>query len=1084
MVPHAGVVRSGGVPIPGAVVTATAQGAKVSTVTDETGVYRFAGLAEGKWNIEVRMTGFAPLTRVVDVPAAQPTEWTLALQPRVVAPAPSANAAGGVRRGGPAGFQRLALNANAQETDSAIEAALAAPPPSTPVTSENANESFLLNGSVSSGLESGLQRGALDFAGGPGGFGGNAGLSGNPFGATAGSGDGQQQQPSLRGGPGGPGGGFGPVGGGGGFGRGGGFGGGRPGGGGGPGGPRGRGGPGGREAVFGNRAGRGQQGLRGALTYTFGNSAFDARPYSLTGQTVEKASYSQNRIGITLGGPLRVGKWIRSDKTFLFVNFNGNLGQNPYQAIQTLPTAAERAGDFSGRSTTIYDPLTGLPFAGNRIPTSRIDPAALGLLQFFPALNQPGSVQNYQYVTSVRNLNQNLGVRVNRNLNAKNRLDVNANFQWRDSTAPQPWAYTDSVAGLGQNISLGWTHNFRSTLISNTRVNFSRNRSETVPFFAYGADVAAQLGITGVANNPINYGPPNLSFTNFGGLTDASPLLRRDQTLGITEGVTLVKGKHSLAFGGEFRRMQLNNRTDQNARGSFNFSGTRTSAFDGNGLPISGTGFDFADFLLGLPQSSSIRFGGTSTYFRGGAINAYVQDDWRVRSNLTVNLGLRYEFFQPFTEKYGQIANLDISPAFNAVAVVLPGQAGPYSGKFSDALVNSDPNNFSPRVAIAWKPFPKRQLQLRTGYSVFFNGSIYNQFVTRLSGQPPFANTASVNTSLARLLTIRDGFAASPSQDITNSYAVDPNYTVGYAQTWNFSVQQQLARQFVVEVSYLGTKGTRLDMQRLPNRAAPGSPLTAEQRRQIGNATGFTYDTSEANSIYHSGQVRLTRRFARGISGNLTYTYAKSLDNASTLGGGAAVVAQNDRDLAAERGRSSFDQRHVLNASYMISSPVRETGTLFKNSKIAMKALKDWNLMGGITASSGTPLTARVLGNQADAAGTGATGAGRADATGLDLYAGSGFFNTAAFAVPLAGTFGNSSRNVIDGPNRLVMNLSLGRQFRLKERRSIEFRIDSNNFVNHVNYTNVGTVVNSLTYGLATATGQMRTIQGTLRFRF
>jgi trimeric autotransporter adhesin len=141
--------------------------------------------------------------------------------------------------------------------------------------------------------------------------------------------------------------------------------------------------------------------------------------------------------------------------------------------------------------------------------------------------------------------------------------------------------------------------------------------------------------------------------------------------------------------------------------------------------------------------------------------------------------------------------------------------------------------------------------------------------------------------------------------------------------------------------------------------------------------------------------------------------------------------------------------------------------------------------MGGLTASSGTPLTARVLGNQADAAGTGATGSGRADATGLPLYDGAGrFFNLAAFAVPLSGTFGNSSRNVIDGPNRLNMNLSIGRTFRLKERKALEFRMESNNFINRVNFTNVGTVVNALQYGLPTATAQMRTMQGTLRFRF
>ncbi len=1106
MAPHTGVVKASGIPIPGAVVTATADGAKVSTVTDENGYYRFSGLAVGKWKLEVRMTGFQPLNREIDVAAeAKAQDWALTVQPR---PAVAAGRRPGGGPGGPGGFQRVGV-VQGQDVDAQIDAASAIPPPpSATPGSDNANESFLLNGSLSAGLDSGLQRGAIDFGGGPpgaGGFGGPGG-GGFPGGGGPDGGTGAGANPpgfggaAGRGGPGGGGGFGGGPGGGGGFGGGGGGrfpgggGGGFPGGGrGGPGGAqagarrpqqRGRGGPQGREAVFGNRAGRGQQGLRGAITYTFSNSALDARPFSLTGQSFEKASYGQNRIGLTLGGPLRVGKWIKSDKTFLFINFNGNIGRNPYQTIQNLPSPLERAGDFSQRSSIVYDPLTHNPFPNNTIPTARLNSAALGLLKFIPISNQPGLVQNYQYVTSIDNTAQQLSVRVNRNLTAKDRFDVNSNFQWRDATNPQAFGFIDSSVGLGMNIGLGWTHNFNRTLITNTRLNFSRNRNEVVPFFAFGENVASQLGIGGVANNPINYGPPNLSFTNFGALSDASPLLSRNQTIGVTEGVTMVRGVHNLTFGGEYRRMQLNNRTDQNARGSFNFSGTQTSAFNDQGQPIAGTGFDFADFLLGLPQSSSIRFGGTSTYFRGSVLNAYLVDDWRVRSNLTINLGLRYEYFTPYHEKWGQIANLDISPEFNAVAVVLPGTTGPYSGKYSDALIDSDPNNVSPRVAIAWKPFPKKQFQIRAGYGIFYNGSIYNQFPSRLAAQPPFAKTASVNSSLARTLTIQDGFATAPSQNITNSFAVDRNYRVGYAQTWNYSMQQTLPHSLVVEISYLATKGTRLDMQRSPNRAAPGSPLTAEQRRQIGNATGFTYDTSDANSIYHSGQIRFTRRFSRGVSWNASYTYAKSLDNASTLGGGGGIVAQNDKDFAAERGRSSFDVRHALNTTYVISSPVRETGSLFKSSPVAIKILKDWSLMGGVTASSGTPLTARVLGNQADAAGTGATGAGRANATGLPIDGGSGFFNLAAFAIPQAGTYGNSSRNIIDGPNQLSLNLSLGRQFRLKERKSIEFRMESNNFTNHVNFTNVGTVVNAINYGLPTATGRMRTMQATLRFRF
>lgn len=828
--------------------------------------------------------------------------------------------------------------------------------------------------------------------------------------------------------------------------------------------------------------------MRGSLSFRLNDSAFDARPYSLTGQTVEKAPYSQGRLNISFGGPLFIPKLFRSERTNFFVDYSLNRGRDPFQGIATLPTQAQRSGDFSQPLTQpfqIFDPLGRAPLPANRVPASRISPISNGLLAFVPLPNQPGTVQNYQFVTSVDNARDQFSSRVSHSFSAKDRVDASVNFQWRDSTNAQLYGFLDTQDGLGFSINPGWTHTFRRNLIHSLRVNFSRNRNETLPFFAFGRDVAGELGIGGVARDPINFGPPNLNFTNFGGLTDASPILRRDQTIGFTDSISYIKASHTVSVGGGYRWMRLDSRTDQNARGTFSFSGLATSQLSPQGSPLPNTGFDFADFLFGLPQSSSIRFGAANTYFRAGAFNAFAQDDWRMRSNLTLNLGVRYEYFRPFQEKFDHIANLDISPEFNAVSVVLPGGVGPYTGTFPRGLVDPDSNNVSPRLALAYRPSPKRSLQIRAGYGVFFNGSVYNQFPTRMAAQPPFANTASVNTSLTRTLTLSNGFATAPSQSITNTYAVDRRYRTPYAQTWNFSVQHNVGRNLVAEIGYLGTKGTKLDLQRMPNRAAPGSPLTAEQRRQIGNAVGFVYDTSEGNSIYHAGQARLTRRFSNGMSWNLFYTFGKSLDNASSLGGaGGGAVAQNDKDLRAERGRSSFDQRHSLNIFYVLTSPVRDSTSLFASSPTVRQVLRGWTLSGGLTATSGTPLTARVLGNQADASGTGVTGSGRADATGLPLYEGGRFFNPAAFAIPPSGRFGNSSRNAIDGPARVSLNLGLGRSFRLSDRRSVEVRAESQNFTNMVNFTNVGTIVNAINYGLATNTARMRTVTLTARLRF
>ncbi len=316
---------------------------------------------------------------------------------------------------------------------------------------------------------------------------------------------------------------------------------------------------------------------------------------------------------------------------------------------------------------------------------------------------------------------------------------------------------------------------------------------------------------------------------------------------------------------------------------------------------------------------------------------------------------------------------------------------------------------------------------------------------------------------------------------MTNSWAIDRFYRIPYAQTWNLTIQQDLPHRFVLQAGYLGTKGTRLDTQRLPNRAAPGSQLTAEERRQIGDATGFTFESSDANSIYHAARISLMRRFSRGLSFNADYLFAKSIDDTSTFGGG---VAQNDLDIRAERSLSNFDRRHTLNFRYVVTSPFGHNSTLLAGHKTVGKFLQDWSLSGGLTAQSGTPLNPKVAGNLSDSAGTGATGASRPNATGLAVDSGTGYFNTAAFALVPAGLFGNAGRNTIPGPSMVSLNASFGRGFSLGERRNLEFRMDANNVLNNVNISSVGTTLNANTYGLPLAAGAMRSISLTARFRF
>jgi Carboxypeptidase regulatory-like domain len=1075
-----GSVRASGQPIPGAQVTAVQGSQRLTTVTDEDGRYHFDKLAPGDWVFTVEMFGFAKATQklTINSVASLPFDWELKLAPKVAAVAPARGPGqGGGRgggRGGNAGFQNLTLN-NQQPDAELGQTPVAESVPGAP--GDNANEAFLVNGSLSQGISAGAAQGGRE-DGGPGSFNPNFGGGGGFPGAGG--------TPSLAGLGGGPGGG-GPGGGGGGGGRGGGGGFGGGGGRGGGGGGRGqRGGPDGARQ-FGNRARR-QQGIHGSAYLTVGNSAVNALPFSLTGQEIPQPSYGSARFGFSAGGPLAFPKFVHSDKTFFFINYTGQATRQPYTGFATVPTALERTGNFSQTDSTtglvsIYDPTTHTPFPGGIIPPSRLDPAALKLLSFFPLPNQPGTVQNYDVSKSVPNNNENINVRMNRPITKKDQANFNINYQERNSRSGQLFGFEDPVTGYGLSTSVGWVRTLGKSTTNTTTLSFSRNRIQTTSAFSYGPDYAAEFGINGTSTNPVNFGPPNLSFTNYGSLSDATPSLTRNQTFGINDGMLLVRGRHTITFGAEVRRQDLSLKTDTNGRGSFSFSGLLTSQINANGQAVTGTGYDFADYLLGLPQSSNIGFGDTSNYFRANVYDAYIGDDFRWKSGFTINASLRYEYFTPYSEKYGHISNLDIAPGFTAVSVVTPGETGPYSGKFPDGLVNPDPKAFSPRLGLAWKPWKKRSTLLRAGYGIFFNGSIYSSFPFRLSSQPPFATSANLVTSTADPLTIENGFADKAVAAITNTYAVDKDYRIGYIQNWNFLIQQSLPHNLVMELGYVGTKGTRLDIQEYPNRAAPGSSQLGSGL-QIANATGFVYDTWNGESIYHAATARFTRRFSKGISTNLLYTFSKSIDDASSIGGGGTVYAQNANDLSAERGLSAFDRRHVLTGSFILTSPVGEQG-LLRGRGWQETLLKDWTLNGSLTAESGLPLTARVLGNQSNIAGTGAVGSGRAQATGLPVESGSGPFNLLAFTTPVPGTFGNAGRDTIPGPSLFNLNLSFGRSWKIiDERKRVELRVDSSNTLNHINLTGYYTTVNATNYGLPSNVGATRAITATLRLRY
>jgi hypothetical protein len=312
---------------------------------------------------------------------------------------------------------------------------------------------------------------------------------------------------------------------------------------------------------------------------------------------------------------------------------------------------------------------------------------------------------------------------------------------------------------------------------------------------------------------------------------------------------------------------------------------------------------------------------------------------------------------------------------------------------------------------------------------------------------------------------------------------VDPNYRLGYAQTWVAALQNTFKRTLVVELEYVGTKGTDLSVAEIPNRAPSGNLVDAQNQLQIANATGFNYQTFGANSIFNSGQVRVTKRFARGMSFVTLYTYSKSIDNASSFTGVGGTTVQFIDNWANERGLSSFDQRNKLSFTYTLSSPVGVRG-MMRNGGWKTKALAGWTMNGNLTAASGTPRTATVGGNLSNTGGVGALGTLRAEATGLPISGGN-YFNELAFTTPVSGQYGNAGRDTIPGPGQFSLNASLNRAFRIGEsRRQLQLRLNANNVLNHVYINGFGTTVNSLTYGLATSASATRTLSLLLRFNF
>jgi hypothetical protein len=764
-----------------------------------------------------------------------------------------------------------------------------------------------------------------------------------------------------------------------------------------------------------------------------------------------------------------------------------------------MPDALEREATFSH---PILDPATGLPFPGNQIPANRISPQAHALLNLYPLPNFTSNAgYNYQVPLISPTHQDALQSRFNKGIGNRDQLYGGLALASTRTNNPSAFEFLDISDTLGLNTTLNWSHRFNQHALLNVGYQFSRFSMLVRPYFQNRENVSGIAGISGNDQDPLDWGPPSLVFTSgIAGLTDSDSAFNRNQTSGESASMFWNRGGHNFQFGGDLRRQEFNYLSQQNPRGTFTFTGAATRS-------------DFADFLLGIPDASSIAFGNADKYFRESVYDGYFTDDWRISPEFSVNAGIRWEYGAPVTELYNRMANLDVAPSFSAVApVIADDPIGLLTGQhYPNSLIRPDKSGFQPRVGFAWRPISGSSLVIRGGYGVYRDTSVYQTIATQMAQQAPLSKSLSVQNSPADPLTLADGFKESPGMT-PDTFGIDPNFRVGYAQDWQFSVQRDLPASLQMTATYLGIKGTRGQQEFLPNTVPYGGVNSCP-----ACPTGFAYLVSNGNSTRESAQLQLRRRLHNGLTGILQYTFSKSIDDDAALGGqgfsatsqsntngpqgsggptnmGAVLlapsastqqsptIAQNWLNLRAERSLSSFDQRHLLAFQLQYTTGMGlGGGTLLSGWKAAL--LKEWTLSTEINVGSGLPQTPVYL---VPVQGTGVTGTIRPDYTGLPLYSAPAglFLNPAAYVAPLPSEWGSAGRNSIAGPAQFSLDASLGRTFRVSDRLNLDLRFDATNALNHVTYTGWNTTVNGRQFGLPVAANAMRSAQTTLRLRF
>lgn len=829
------------------------------------------------------------------------------------------------------------------------------------------------------------------------------------------------------------------------------------------------------------------------------NDALDARNFFAVGP---KPAIKQNQFGGTFGGPVTIPKLVRGrDAHFFFVDYQGTRISRGRTFNSLTATEAMRAGNFAGLPP-LRDPATTRPdpnrpgsfitdvFPNNLIPSNRLSPQALYFLPYIPLPNAPGGT-TFAFSPAAKTNKDQFDVKMDHRLGASDMLQYSYSFQQETASTPASTPLSGAIYQdlRTQSMRVSEIHTFSPHFMNQFRAGHVRNRSFSSPQ-GLGENHTVKSGISGFAETSLRApGFPNLAISNYLGVnaTTFYPINHSGTLYNVSDNLIISRGKHLINTGVEVRSFPFEQFNAAYSRGAFSFNGNYT-------------GDAFADFMLGIPFQGSRAFP-RNPWGVGPDKNVYmyIQDDWKVLPNLTLNIGLRYELnFRP-NLKNNTIASFDPSTGKLVVATdddgkinttaqgvtkyVLPLYQDIVVTDKSVGLPNSlrrtDHNDFAPRFGFAW--MLPRDTVVRGGYGIFYTLQQANRMGSTAIGSVPFLadELSNFNTTPAPTKTLANMFPELSLNNFVltppNVFRLDPNSRSPYLQQWNLTVQHVVKKRVSLEAAYVASKGSKLDFSRPFNVPLPG-PGTIQPRRPLQRFGVGSIVESSSYSSYNALQAKAEIRTWRGLSMLASYAYAKSLDNQSgDPQGGTFVMDPNN--LRLEKGPSSFDvrQRFVTSFNYALPALVRKGG-------VARQLLNGWEIGSIFTAQAGFPFTPTVatdvanigLPNRPDRIGD-----GRLDDRTLNRD-----FDVAAFRPAAPFTFGNGGRSILNGRGFVNWDLLTVKNFRVKERMNIQFRAEFFNFTNTPAFGLPTSNIQSSLAGRVLSAGEPRDIQFALKLNF